>query len=479
MTSEFMLAAPEIWMLSMASFLLVLDLYLGRWARWTTYLLCQITLIGAILLTLNVFGQVETLFYGAFVVDNIGNFLKLVIYAIGIFVLIYSRYYLFERQIDRNEYFVLILYSILGMMVLVSARSLLTLYLGVELLVLPIYALITITKEESAAPEAAMKYFVMGAMASGMLLYGISLLYGVTGSFEILEVANALALQPKDPQVALLFGFVFILVGLGFKLGAAPFHMWVPDVYQGAPTSVTLLISTLPKVAAFGMAIRLLVDTFPTFNVHWEQLLVVMAVLSLAIGNLAAIAQSNLKRLLAYSTIGHIGFLVLGLLAGPESGYASALLYIVIYALMSLAAFGIMIGLSYQGYEAENIQDFRGLGTRQPWVAFLMMLVLFSLAGVPPLAGFYAKFLVLNALINAGYIWLSVVAVIFTVIGAYYYLRVIRVMFFDAPLENVSFQKVPNYGVVLLSVNSLMILALGIYPAPLWNVCSLVLAAPK
>jgi len=472
---------PEIWVIAMTCFILVVDLFVSHWSKWITYLLCQFTLVGALFLTVALLGEeTKTYFYNMFILDTIGSVLKIVIYFIGFFALIYARKYIFEHSVYRGEYFVLCLFSIFGMMVLISSASFLTLYLGIELLALPLYALITIIKEDTIAPEAAMKYFVMGALASGMLLYGISLFYGVTGSFELQEIANQLALQPKDaPQITLLFGLVFVLVGLAFKFGAVPFHLWLPDVYQGSPMPVTLFIGTLPKIAAFGFSIRLLVDTFPAFNAHWQQVMLVMAVLSITIGNVVAIAQTNLKRMLGYSTIAHIGFIFLGLLAGPESGFAAAMDYVIIYALMALGAFGIMSALSYQGFEAENIQDFRGLGTHSPWIAFLMMLLLFSFAGVPPLAGFYAKFFVLDALINAGYVWVAVYAVLLTVVGAFYYLRVVRVMFFDRPLETVYFNKISKPGIALLSLNSLTILALGIFPTPLFNVCLMVTSIPR
>lgn len=479
--SELSDVLPEIWLLSMAVFILLVDLFISRWAKEITYFLTQITLVGILFFTADLIGQEpKTLFNQMFVMDDIANVLKFTIAFIGFFVFLYSRQFVLSSPTYRSEYFVLCLFSIFGMMVLISARSFLTLYLGIELFALPLYALIPIVRKDSIAPEAAMKYFVMGALASGLLLYGISLLYGVTGTFQLQAVSAALTQQGSlHTPPALLFGLVFVLVGLAFKFGAVPFHLWLPDVYQGAPLSVTLFIGTLPKLAAFGFAIRLLVDTFLPFAIYWQPILVIMSVLSLTIGNVVAIAQTNLKRMLAYSTIAHIGFLFLGLLAGPESGFAAALDYVIIYAMMALGAFGIMTVLSYPGYEPENIQDFRGLGVRNPWLAFLMMIVLFSLAGVPPFAGFYAKLFVLNALINAGYIGLAVFAVLLTVIGAYYYLRVIRVMFFDTPEGSHSFQPISATPFAALSLNGLAILALGIFPAPLFNLCLSVSSFPK
>ncbi len=476
---EFYLVVPEIWIAAMASLILIVDLYLTEKTRWITYFLSQITLIGAFYFTWVLWGQgPKTAFYETFILDNIGTLLKMVIFVFGFFVFMYSRKYLEEHNSNRGEYFVLCLFSILGMMVLVSARSFLTLYLGLELFALPLYALVAFVRVETLSrglsqvlshetgAEAAMKYFIMGAMASGMLLYGVSLLYGVTGSFGIAEISSFLTQETEVP-LAVLFGLMFILVGLAFKFGAVPFHMWIPDVYQGAPTAVTLFISTLPKLAGFGMAIRILLDTFHALSPHWQELMIIMAILSMAVGNIAAIAQSNLKRMLAYSTIAHMGFLFLGLLAGPESGYAAALVYVIIYALMALGAFGIIIALSYRGFEFENIEDFKGLAKREPWIALMMMFILLSLTGIPPFAGFYAKFLVLNALIHAGYVWLAAVAVLFSVIGAYYYLRVIKVMFFDEPKETLplQYQKVSKSGVALVAVNGFSVLLLGIFPA--------------
>lgn len=463
---------PEIWLLSMTCLILIIDVFTPRWSKWVTYNLSQLTLIGVMGLTLFLMGKpVDILFNNMFILDKIGTLLKFIIAFFGFFIFLYSRDYLFNQKTYRSEYFSLCLFSIFGMMVLVSARSFLSLYLGVELVALPLYALIAIVKENVNAPEAAMKYFVMGALASGMLLFGISIIYGVTGTFGLPEIADMISKQSQSPNVALLFGLVFVFAGLAFKFGAVPFHMWIPDVYQGAPITVTLFIGTLSKIAAFGFAIRLLVDTFPTFNLYWEPLLYIMAVLSIAIGNIVAIAQRNIKRMLGYSTIGHMGFLFLGLLAGPSQGYAAALDYMIIYALMALGAFGIITALSYFGYEAERIEDYKGLAQKNRWIAFLMTMIMFSLAGIPPFAGFYAKFFVLNAIISAGHIWLAVFAVLMTVIGAYYYLRIVWVMFFEAPLEPNYYREIAKGKVVALSLNSLAVLYFGVFPTALYNLC--------
>ncbi len=435
--------------------------------------------MGILFFTANLIGEApKILFNQMFIVDDIGNVLKFSMALIGFFVFLYSRQFVSASLTYKSEYFVLCLLSIFGMMVLISAYSFLSLYLGIELFALPLYALIPIVKKDSVAPEAAMKYFVMGALASGLLLYGISLLYGVTRSFQLQEIAGALAQQMQYPHPAVLFGLVFVLIGLAFKFGAVPFHLWLPDVYQGAPLSVTLFIGTLPKLAAFGFAMRLLINTFMPLAFYWQPILVVMSVLSLAIGNILAIAQTNLKRMLGYSTIAHVGFLFLGLLVGAESGFAAALDYTIIYVLKALGAFGIMTVLSSQRFEAENIIDFRGLGLKKPSLAFLMMIMLLSLAGIPPFAGFYAKLFVLNALVDAGYVWLSVFAVLLTVVGAYYYLRVIRAMFFELPEQNHLLQPVSGLPMAALSFNGLAILGLGIFPATLFNLCLSVLPKP-
>lgn len=470
--SELTRILPEGWLLLMTILILGVDLFVPRFSKIITYFLTQVTLIGVLCFTANLVGETpKTLFNEMFIVDNIANVLKFSIALIGLFVFLYSKQFIFSSTTYKNEYFPLCLFSIFGMMVLISARSFLSLYLGIELFALPLYALIPMIKKDSFASEAAMKYFVMGALASGFLLYGISLLYGVTGSFELQTVASALTESIAHSHLALHFGLIFILVGLAFKFGAVPFHLWLPDVYQGAPLSVTLFIGTLPKLAAFGFAVRLLIETFMPLTLYWQPILAFMSILSMIVGNVVAIAQTNLKRMLAYSTIAHIGFLFLGLLAGPASGFAAALDYLMIYVLMALGAFGVMTVLSSQGVEAENIDDFRGLGVKKPWLAFLMTIMLFSLAGVPPFAGFYAKLFVLNAVINAGYIWLAVLAVLLTVVGAYYYLRVIRVMFFEAPLENSIFESVGIMPYTALSLNGLAVLLLGIFPAPLFNLC--------
>lgn len=470
------LLKPEIWLITSISIIILIDLFFSQYSRWLTYILCQIALLSTLYpVTQLITAETQTLFANSYVIDSISILLKIALLTMGIFVLIYSRKYAFEQEIERSEYFILMLFSILGAFILVSSLNFLTLYLGLELVTLPLLALIPIARKDPNAAEAAMKYFVMSAMASGMFLFGISLIYGVTKSFDIAVINSVLLSQGKAPGLLLLFAMMFIIVGVGFKLGAVPFHMWIPDVYQGSPTSITLFISTLPKLAGFGLAIRILMDVFPALSGYWQQIIMIMAVLSLAIGNLAAIVQSNFKRLLGYSTIANIGFVLLGLLAGPESGFAASLFYILTYAIMSLAAFGIIIALSKKGFDAENIADFKGLASQEPWLAFLMMLVMLSFTGIPPLVGFYAKFWILDALIKSGFVKLATFAVVVTVISAFYYLKIIRVMYFDKPQRNDLAVTMSGSEWAILSINCLAILLLGIFPAGLVNICSAVL----
>jgi NADH-quinone oxidoreductase subunit N len=406
-----------------------------------------------------------------FVDDLMSDLLKLLVYVSVMTMLVYSRSYISARGMMRGEFFTLVLFATLGMMIMISANHLLTLYLGLELMSLALYSLVALQRDSATATEAAMKYFVLGALASGMLLYGMSMLYGAAGTLEITRIAEVIqARGAKD--VVLVFALVFIVGGLGFKLGAVPFHMWVPDVYHGAPTAVTLFIGSAPKLAAFAFIMRLLAQGLGAEYLvqEWQQMLALMAVLSLAIGNITAIVQTNLKRMLAYSTIGHMGFLLLGILAGDLIGYSAAMFYVVVYVLMNLGSFGMIMVLSRSGFEAENLDDFKGLNQRSPWYAFLMLLLMFSMAGVPPTVGFYAKLAVLQAVVNIGYVWLAVVAVLFSLIGAYYYLRLVKLMYFDAPEDTAPIE--PRLDVrVLMSVNGLAILVFGIFPGPLMTKC--------
>ncbi len=462
---------PEIFVLLMLCVILILDLFLADDLRFISYGLTLLTLAGAAAITASTFSIMPVLaFSNMFVDDTLSDVLKLMLYGVVGTVLIYSRAYIQSRGLYRGEFFVLVLFAMLGMMVMISGSHFLTLYLGLELLSLSLYALVALQRDSKVATEAAMKYFVLGALASGMLLYGMSMIYGATGSLEVAKVAATLP-NLNHLNTVLVFGLVFVIAGLAFKLGVVPFHMWLPDVYQGAPTAVTLFIGSAPKIAAFAFVMRLLIDGLGGLVADWQPMLALMALLSMAIGNITAIAQTNIKRMLAYSTISHMGFLLLGFLAGSENGYSSAMFYVVVYVLMSLAGFGMILLLSRAGFEADQLEDFKGLNRRSPWYAFLMLLVMVSMAGIPPTVGFYAKLSVLQAALQAGYLWLVVAAVLLSVIGAFYYLRIVKLMYFDEPTDTAPIQVHADMS-VLISANGLAILALGILPQPLMALCA-------
>jgi NADH-quinone oxidoreductase subunit N len=467
---DFNPALPEIFVLGMACAILLIDV-LTKDRAWT-YALTLITLVVAAVITVfTSVPQVQFTFGGQFVDDAMADVLKLMAYLATLAVVIYSRPYLIERNLFKGEFFVLALFALLGMMVMISANHFLPLYIGLELLSLSLYALVALQRDSLQSTEAAMKYFVLGALASGFLLYGMSLLYGLTGTLELPAMARVLQAGVPD-QMILVFGLVFLVAGLGFKLGVAPFHMWVPDIYQGAPSAVTLFIGSAPKLAAFAFTMRLLVDGLHPAVGDWQGMLAVMAVLSLAIGNLAAIMQTNIKRMLAYSTISHMGFLLLGVMSGTFAGYAAGMFYVIAYVLMSLGSFGLVVYLSRNGLETENIDDFRGLNSRNPWLAALMAILMFSMAGLPPFVGFYAKLAILQSLVGAGYVWLAVVAVMFSLIGAFFYLRIVKVLYFDAPKADAPiYPAIPDVQ-ALLSINGVAVLALGIMPQPLITLCT-------
>ena len=482
---DFTPAAAEIFILTMACVVLLADLFLGKTSRWLAYFLTQATLVGAAAITAWLVatqgGNIVLTFSNMFVRDLMADFLKLVLYLAVAIVVLYSRGYNAARGLDRGEYYLLVLFATLGMMVMISSNHFLTMYLGLELLSLSLYAMVALDRESARATEAAMKYFVLGALASGLLLYGMSMIYGATGTLEISGVAGALHNHMGLTPV-LTFGLVFLVAGLAFKLGVVPFHMWIPDVYQGAPTAVTLMIGSAPKLAAFAMAIRLLVFGMFDMAMHWQPMLIFLAVLSIALGNIAAIAQTNIKRMLGYSAISHMGFMLLGLLAGigadggnhGANAYASAMFYAVAYVLMSLASFGMVILLSRAGFEAENLDDFKGLNKRSPWFAAMMMIVMFSMAGIPFFIGFFAKFWVLQAVVQAGRTWLAVYAVMMSLIGAFYYLRVVKLMYFDEPNDDAPIVAAPDMRLIL-SLNSLAIAVLGLMPGQLMSLCAYVL----
>ncbi len=471
---NFLLAASEIWVLFMACFILAVDLFLREERKGIIHMLALLTLIFAAIITLRAdhasSGEAAALaFNDAFIRDHMGDVLKLFSYLVLGFVFVYAKFYLRQFKMFRTDFYTLSLFALLGTMLLISANNLVMIYLGLELTALSSYALVAYDRDSNRGSEAAMKYFVLGSMASGMLLYGMSMIYGATGSLNLTTISVAVG-QAGDMGLILGFGLAFLVVGLAFKLGVVPFHMWIPDVYHGAPAGVTLFIASVPKMAAFAMAFRLLQTGLGELHADWQQMLAVLALLSIVLGNLAAIAQSNIKRMLAYSTISHMGFILLGFLPGNATGYSSAMYYVIVYSLMSAAAFGMVILLSARGVEAENLDDFRGLNQRNSWFAAVMAMIMFSMAGVPVFVGFFAKWLVIQAAIEAGMVWLAIVAVVFSVIGAFYYLRVVKLMYFDEPQTETMIAAPVDFRAVL-SLNGVLMLGLGIFSSSLIAIC--------
>jgi len=490
-----MLVLPEAIVLFGACVLMLVDLQVKSERRIGSYRMALGVLAAAAAATLFMLyvngSTKQYLFYGLFVADALSHLLKLVCYGAVAAALIYSRQYLLDRDLLRGEFITLLLFSLVGMMIMISASSFITVYLGLELMSLCLYALVALNRDSPLSTEAAMKYFVLGALSSGLLLYGMSMVYGATGTLNVAEVARVTAqlAGAASDRTFLVFGLVFVVAGIAFKIGVAPFHMWIPDVYHGAPTAVTLVIGSAPKVAAFAMAVRLLINGLPDLAQDWQEMLAILALVSMAIGNITAIAQSNLKRMLAYSTIAHMGFMLLGLMSGVIGGnrlsmddaYTAALFYVIVYVIMSVGAFGMLLFLSRAGFECENLDDLKGLSKTSPWYAFVMLILMFSLAGIPPTAGFYAKLAVLSAAVTAGYVWLAVAAVVLSLVGAFYYLRIVKLMYFDEPSD------APKAGAasgqpelqmrVLLSANGLVLLLFGIAPSMLMNVCFEVIKA--
>ena len=477
---DLMPAAAEIFLLAMTCAILVLDVFLKDPRRTVTFVLTQMTLVGAAVVTfMTSSAEITYTFSNMFVDDLMADLLKLFLDLTVIVVLFYARGYIAERvSMAKGEFYVLVLLATLGMMVMISANHLLTLYLGLEMMSLSVYAMVALNRDSTQATEAAMKYFVLGALASGLLLYGISMVYGATGTLEITQVAQALA-QGAVNKTILVFGLVFLVAGIAFKLGVVPFHMWIPDVYHGAPTPVTLFIASAPKLAAFAMVIRLLVNGLFFLAPDWQQMLMILAVLSMAIGNLAAIAQTNIKRMLAYSAISHMGFMLLGMVSGVVGGdarfalnaYSSSMFYMVAYVITSVAGFGMILLLARAGFEADSLDDFKGLNKRSPWFASMMMVVMLSMAGIPFFVGFFAKFAVLQAVVAAGYMWLAIAAVLFSLIGAFSYLRVVKLMYFDAPVDSAPITAGLDLR-VLLSLNGLAVAAFGLFPDAVMLVCT-------
>ena len=463
-------ACPEIFLGTAACAILMLDLLLNDTQRRWTGVLAVISLaITALLVWVQPLSSKIVALGGLFELDRMAQVLKVVTLLIVAVVFVYSTDYLKRRAILKGEYYVLGLFATLGALVLISAGSLITLYLGLELMSLCLYAMVAFDRESGIAAESAIKYFVLGSMASGTLLYGMSIVYGVTGNLELAAIAGAVH-NGLGGNIGLVFGIAFLIVGVGFKFGAVPFHMWIPDVYEGSPTCVTVFIGTASKLAAFALAMRLLPEALAGSQGDWSQMLVVLAVLSMAIGNLVAIAQSNLKRMLAYSTISHVGYVLLGILSGTAQGYQASMFYMISYVLVAAGAFGMILLLARHGFEADKIVDFRGLNARSPWFAGMMAILMFSLAGLPPFIGFWAKLGVIQAVLGVNYTWLAVVAVLFSVVGAYFYLRIVKLMYFDEPTETTTIG-----GSVLmrtvLSANALLAFGLGVLPGTLLQLC--------
>ena len=465
------MALPELVILTTACIALLAELFFGHKYKSLVFYVAMIGLTLATCISYLFIGEFNTLvFNGLFISDDIGHVMKCFIYISVFLSFLYSRNYLQERKMPSGDYYVLGLFATLGMLILVSAHSMLTIYLGLELMSLPLYTMTAIRRNDGNATEAAMKYFVMGAIASGMLLYGFSLIYGVTGKLDLAEVARAISVNWQDKNLLLSFALALVLAGIGFKLAGMPFHMWAPDVYQGAPNSVTLFISAGPKIAAVSMIYRLLTLGLVDITAQWQQIILVMALLSTGLGNMLAVIQTTIKRLLAYSAISHMGYVLFGILAANAAGYSASLYYILVYSITSVAAFGLVVLLSNQGREIDEINDLKGLSKRNPWLAFMMLIVMLSLAGIPPTVGFFTKLLVLKALIDAHMTWVAVLGVLFTVIGAYYYLRIIKIMYFDEP-EDVTPIVIGKGNTLFYSLNCLSLLFLGLFPGALITVC--------
>jgi NADH-quinone oxidoreductase subunit N len=479
---NWLVISPEILLLVMACAVALVDLFVTHPQRRVTFWLTQASLAAVAFLHLNNFNEGTTLYamQGMVVSDPMGHLLALFSTLAVMLTMAYAQPYIASRDMLKGEFFTLSMFSLLGISVMIAANNFLVVYLGLELMSLSTYALVALRRDHAVSTEAAMKYFVLGALASGFLLYGLSMMYGATGSLEIPRVFDAITTGTPNKQV-LVFGVVFIVAGLGFKLGAAPFHMWIPDVYHGAPTPVTLLIAGAPKIAAFAITLRLLVEGMVGLGQDWQQMLIVLSVASLVIGNLAAIAQTNLKRMLAYSTIGQMGFMILGLTPtvvslntlSAANGYSSSMFYLVTYVLTTLGTFGLILFMARQGFEADEVQDLSGLARRSPWLAGVMAVFMFSLAGIPPTVGFYAKLAVLQALVTTnliGYIWLAVVAVLLSLVAAFYYLRIVKVMYFDEPVDDQPVVGTSGMS-ALLALNGAAVLVFGLSPNGLMAMC--------
>ena len=469
-------AMPEIVLLTLAAALLLIDAFLAESDWYITYWLTQVALVGTAVLTIFTIGPSLVTFNGMFVADMLSQLLKVAILVTVAATLMMSRTYLELRGLLKGEFLTLALFGTLGMMVMASAHNFVTLFLGLELMALSQYSLVALQRDSVRATEAAMKYFVLGALSSGLLLYGMSMIYGATGSLDISRVAEVLERGNSPMPLIGVFGLVFVVAGIAFKLGNAPFHMWIPDVYHGAATPTTLLVGGAPKLAAFAFVMRLLATGLQSMNTDWSQMLVILAVASMFLGNIVAIAQTNLKRMLAYSTISHMGFVVMGILAATETGYGAGLFYVIAYTIMTLGSFGMILLLSRAGFEAENLEDLRGLNQRSKWYAFVMLVIMFSLTGLPPTMGFFAKLFVLQAALEAGYTWLVVFAVLISVVGAFYYLRIVKIMYMDPPAGEMTLDPRADARWIL-SATAIAILFFGFMPGPLMDLCARAITA--
>jgi len=460
-------AIPEMVLLGLISFILIADTFWSKRYQFATYYATQISLVVVGYLVLSSFTTVQVItFDGSFVRDSFADVLKLFTILVSLGIFLFSREYLLQHKFYSGEFFILGLFGVLGMFVMISAHNMITMFIGLEIMSLAMYAMIALRKDYRQGLEAAIKYFVLGALATGMLLYGFSMLYGATGSITFPEMAKVIESGNVD-KVVLSFGVVFVVIGLAFKLGAVPFHMWMPDVYQGAPSAVTLYLGTAPKIAGFAMLYRLLEEALPGLVEDWQSLIIMISILSMVVGSLIAIVQDNLKRMLAYSGIGHVGFLLLGVIAATPEGYSAAMFYVIVYAITGVAGFGMIVALSKTGNEFDKISDFIGLNARNPWLAFMMLIILFSMAGIPPFIGFWAKIIVIEEVIKAGFVWIAIIAVVMAVISAFYYLKVVKAMYFDktediSPIETTSSGS--NWAV---SFFALALLVLGLVPGSL------------
>jgi NADH-quinone oxidoreductase subunit N len=479
--------SAEIFLVVAACAILLIDMFQKEGKRTLTYILSLLTLVGCAVITYGDYaaGTTTYTFYNMYVSDPMANLLKLFTYLAVAITLVYSREYAGERGMMSGnmggEFYVLALFTTLGQMIMISGNNMLPIYLGLELMSLSLYALVAMRRDHAISTEASMKYFILGSLASGFMLYGISMIYGATGSLDITTISKLVSAGAANHTI-LVFGLVFVVAGMAFKLGAVPFHMWVPDVYQGAPTAVTLLLGAAPKLASFAMMLRILAEGLLPMAFDWQQMLLALAVLSLIIGNLTAIAQTNLKRMLAYSTIAQLGFVLLGMMAGvvgsrdaanaanTATAYSASMYYVITYVLTTLGSFGLIMLLARSGFEAEEVTDFKGLARRSPWYAIVMTVLMFSLAGVPPMMGFMAKWAVLQAVVATGQYWLAIVAVLASLIGAFYYLRVVKVMWFDDPVD-VSPISAPLDMRVALSLNGVLVVLLGVMPGSLLAGC--------